>query len=101
MSGAPAYVVFIKEATHDDAEMARYKAQVGASFVGREVIVRAAYGEQEVLEGPPLEGVVILEFPSMEAARDWYRSPEYQAAAQHRFNGASYRAVMVAGRPAT
>jgi len=95
---SPAYVVFFKEATHDQAALARYKAQVGASFAGREVAVLAAYGEQEVLEGPPTEGVVILAFPSMQAAREWYRSPDYQAAARHRFQGASYRAVIVAGR---
>lgn len=93
-----AYIVFTKEATLDEAEMALYKSQVGQSFAGREVTFHAAYGEQEVLEGPPVEGVVILEFPSMQAARDWYHSPEYQRAAQHRFKGAAYRAVMVSGK---
>lgn len=93
-----AFIVFIKETSIDDAEMALYKAQVGKSFEGREVTFHAAYGPQEVLEGPPVEGVVILEFPSMQAARDWYHSPAYQQAAQHRFKGARYRAVMVEGR---
>ena len=93
-----AYVVFLKEETLDAAEMAQYSAQVGRSFAGREVAVHAAYGAQEVLEGPAVEGVVILSFPDMGAARDWYRSPDYQAAAQHRFKGAHYRAVLVEGK---
>jgi len=50
-----------------------------------------------VLEGPVPEGVVILEFPTTIAARKWYDSPAYQAIAQHRFKGATYRAVLVEG----
>lgn len=53
-----------------------------------------------MLEGPPVEGVVILEFPDREAAEDWYFSPAYQKAAQHRFRGATYRSVIVEGRNA-
>jgi len=40
--------------------------------------VLAAYGRYEVLEGSDLEGVVIVEFPSLEAAKDWYDSPAYR-----------------------
>ena len=98
MATAPAFVVFLKEGVDDEAEMAQYKAKVGASFAGREVVFHAAYGEQEVLEGPAVEGVVILQFPSLAAARDWYHSPQYQEAARHRLRGARYRAVLVEGR---
>ena len=93
-----AFVVFIKEETLDPAELAIYKAQVGQSFVGRDFAVRVAYGDHEVLEGPPVEGVVILEFPTVQAAREWYHSPQYQEAAAHRFKGATYRAVLVSGK---
>lgn len=92
-----AYVVFLKEAVHDEEELARYQATVDGSFAGHPVEFLAAYGAQEVLEGPPVDGVVILKFPDVESARRWYHSPEYQAAASHRFNGATYRAVIVAG----
>ena len=57
----------------------------------------AAYGRQEVLEGPAPEGVAIAEFPSLEEAKQWYESPAYQAAAQHRFKGAIYRGIIVEG----
>ncbi|MFV0490176.1 MAG: DUF1330 domain-containing protein [Vibrio fluvialis] len=40
---------------------------------------------------------MIVEFPNQAAARAWYDSPAYQAVAQHRFQGAKYRAVMVDG----
>jgi uncharacterized protein (DUF1330 family) len=55
----------------------------------------AALGKVETLEGPVPESVTVVEFASMEAAYAWYRSPEYQAAAQHRFKGATYRGLIV------
>jgi uncharacterized protein (DUF1330 family) len=50
-----------------------------------------------VLEGPPVEGAVILSFPSMSEARAWYESPAYQAAREHRLKGAEYRVFLVEG----
>ncbi|MEK8031754.1 DUF1330 domain-containing protein [Ideonella sp. DXS29W] len=96
-----AYIVFIKEKTSDAVELGRYSAQVGRSFDGREVRFHVTYGRQQVLEGAPAEGVVVLEFPSWAEAEDWYRSPAYQSAARHRFAGADYRAILVEGRPAS
>ena len=57
----------------------------------------AADGRQEVLEGPASEGVVIVEFPALEAAKAWYDSPAYREAREHRFRGADYRAMIVEG----
>ena len=34
ISPPKAYVIFIKESIHDEVEMGRYKAAVGASFKG-------------------------------------------------------------------
>lgn len=94
----PAFIVFIKEATRDQRELDLYAEKVGATFAGHAAVL-AAYGAREVLEGPDAEGVVLLRFPSMEAARAWYRSPAYRDAARHRFAGATYRAILVEGRP--
>lgn len=94
----PAYIVFIREKTVDQSELDRYSANVKESFDGHDVKFLATYGPMEVLEGPPMEGVVILEFADMEAARAWYSSRAYQAAAQHRFRGADYRGFIVQGR---
>ncbi len=92
-----AYAVFIKEKTHDQAELDTYTKMVGASMAGRAMTPLAAYGKQEVLEGTPMEGIVILAFPTMEDAKAWYDSPAYVEARQHRFKGADYRAVIVQG----
>ena len=54
--------------------------------------VLVGYGRHEVLEGDPVEGVVIAEFPTFEAAKAWYDSPAYQAIRPRRLKGAIYRA---------
>ncbi len=93
----PAYVIFIREVTFDQAELDAYAAAAPASLEGLPIKFLAAYGRHDALEGPSPEGVAIAEFPSMEAARRWYDSPAYQAAAQHRFRGATYRGLIVDG----
>lgn len=93
----PAYVVFAREETRDPAELQRYSDTVKPSFDHHAVRFLAAYGAHEVLEGPPIEGAVILEFPDADAARAWYLSPAYQQAAQHRFQSAVYRAFIIDG----
>jgi len=35
-----------------------------------------------------MEGVVIVEFPTLEAAKTWYDSPAYREARDYRFRGA-------------
>jgi uncharacterized protein (DUF1330 family) len=93
----PAYIVFTRELTCDAAGLAVYSEKVGDTLIGHPVTVLAAYGRQEVLEGPSVEGVVILEFPSLEAAKAWYDSPAYRAVREHRFLSSEYRAVIVEG----
>jgi uncharacterized protein (DUF1330 family) len=93
----PAYIVFTRESTKNVAELDAYSQQVGGSLAGHPVSVLAAYGRQEVIEGPEVEGVVILEFPTFEEAKAWYDSPAYRKVREHRFRGADYRAVIVEG----
>ncbi len=90
-----AYIVFTRESTQDPAELAVYSEQVGATLEGHPVTVLAAYGRHEVIEGPEVEGVVILEFPSFEEAKAWYDSPAYRQVREHRFRGAEYRGVII------
>ena len=92
-----AYIVFFKEGTHDQPELDTYLENVGKTFEGHSAKILAAYGPQQVLEGPAPEGVVVLEFPTTVAARAWYDSPAYQAAVEHRFKGATFRVVLVEG----
>jgi uncharacterized protein (DUF1330 family) len=41
--------------------------------------------------------VVILEFPSLDAAKAWYDSPAYCEVREHRFRVSDHRAVIVEG----
>ena len=92
-----AYLIFTRERTLDRVELEIYWKKIRATFEGYPIKVLAAYGKQEVLEGTPVEGVVIAEFPSIEIAKAWYNSPAYQEAAQHRLKGAVYNGVIVEG----
>ena len=69
-----AYVVFIRDRTKNASEMAAYGPKAEASLAGHAVKVLAAYGRHEVLEGPAVEGVVIVEFPTFGEAKAWYDS---------------------------
>ena len=93
----PAYMVFIREKTLDPSELEAYWEKVMGTLDGRPIKSLAAYGKHLTLEGPEPEGVVIAEFPTLEEARDWYYSPAYQEAAQHRHRGAIYRGLIVEG----
>ncbi len=93
-----AYMVFTREQTLDVGELDIYWSKIQATFAGHEVVkVLASYGRHEDLEGSPTEGTVIAEFPSMEAAKAWYESPAYRKVREHRFKGAIYRWLLVAG----
>ena len=93
----PAFMVFIREKTLDKSELETYWATIRATLEGHPIKILAAYGRHVTLEGPEVEGVVVAEFPTLEAARAWYDSPAYQEAAQHRFRGAIYRGLIVEG----
>jgi uncharacterized protein (DUF1330 family) len=92
-----AYMVFTSYSTLDPKELETYRKMAPATLAGHPVSVRVSYGHHEVVEGPEIEGIVILEFPTIEAAKAWYDSPAYREAREHRFKGAEYRAVIVQG----
>lgn len=93
-----AYVVFLREGSiQDPAAMAEYQRlnrENKGDFKLKPLIV---YGALEALEGEAPDGIVLLEFPTIEDARAWYKSPGYQAAVPHRLKGAAYRAFIVKG----
>jgi uncharacterized protein (DUF1330 family) len=94
-----AYIVFTREKTLDKSELAIYGEKVPATIKDHPMKILAAYGHHEVLEGSETEGVVIAEFPSLEAAKAWYNSPAYREVRDHRFKGAVYRVLIVEGMP--
>lgn len=46
---------------------------------------------------PPIDGCVLIAFPSVEAAKAWYHSPAYTEARAHRFLGSDYRCFITEG----
>ena len=62
----------------------------GAKFLARG-------GEHEALEGQGRPRNVVIEFPSLQAARDCYNSPDYQAAKAIRVTVADGEIVIVEG----
>ena len=91
------YVIFL-EVVQDAAEFERYKAMSPESIkhFGGEFLVRG--GEMELLEGElTSERVVVLQFPTFEAAKAWYLSDEYSDAKQLRLKISEGTAILVAG----
>ena len=56
-------------------------------------------GNSEAAEGgdDPFPVKVIIEFPSLDAGKGWYQSPEYQAILPHRLSNAKGTLVWVEG----
>ena len=66
-----AYIVFTRTKTLDQRELETYWAGIQATMKGHPIEVLVAYGKHEVLEGEPIEGIVIAKFPTVKAAKDW------------------------------
>lgn len=92
-----AYIVFIRQGMRDEAEMEIYGKLAMKASEGHKITPMAFYGDLETLEGPEMDGLVILKFDDMEAARAWYHSPAYQEAKAHREKGADYNVLLVNG----
>lgn len=92
----PAYAIFIREGEIVDHQaMAAYQSgnRSGAPADMRPLVV---YGAMEALEGAAPDGLVILEFADMAAAREWYHGDYYERA-KLRQKAAPYRAFLVEG----
>jgi uncharacterized protein (DUF1330 family) len=93
----PAYLIANIEVT-DPAGFERYRAAVPAVIAahGGRYLVRG--GEKHVLEGNlPLQRLVILEFPSVQAAQAFYDSPDYAPLLKLRLDSTRSDAVIVEG----
>jgi uncharacterized protein (DUF1330 family) len=96
----PAYVIVIREEPiQDAAALAEYQRMGRDVKGGVKLKPLVVYGATEALEGDKPDGVVMLEFATMEEARAWYNNPDYQAALPHRLRAAKHRAFIVEGRP--
>lgn len=95
-----AYAIFIRDTVTDAQALDRYRELAPAARAAHPLEPLAFYGAHAVLEGAPVDGLAILRFASMAAARAWYESPEYQAALPHRLQGSTGRMYLVEGTDA-
>src|ERR1700722_9824278 len=94
----PAYLIAFCRDVSDRSALEAYWANVAPSFEGTGAKPLVAYMPIEQLEGPgPIEGVVIVEFPSVEIAKRWYASPAYEAVRQMREGAAVFDLVLAEG----
>ena len=70
----------------DREQYSDYEAGFVEVFLKYKGKMLAVDEQPDLLEGSwPFTRTVLIEFPSSEAALDWYRSDEYQDLAKHRF----------------
>ncbi len=92
-----AYVIVDIEVTNPEAyaDYAKLAPPTVAAYGGKYL---ARGGRTETLEGDwAPKRLVILEFPSVEQAKQWLNSPEYSGAKQLRHKHAKSRMVVIEG----
>lgn len=96
-----AYCFFDVLAIADAGKMEAYRAGVFATVAAHRGRYLVIGGRPETVEGHwKPEFPVILEFPSMEAARRWYDSPEYAPLKALRLAATRGHSVFLEGVPA-
>jgi len=93
----PAYLIARINVT-DPEQYKKYIAVTPGILAGFAARFITRGGETVTLEGPEeTSRVVIVEFPSLDTAREFYASPEYQEAIKIREGAAEVSMVVVAG----
>lgn len=90
--------IIVDVTVHDAERMEAYKSLVPASLIpfDGKFVIRG--GATEVLEGTwHPKRIVVLEFPSMEKAKAWWSSDEYEAAKAIRQAASDTHMIMVEG----
>ncbi len=93
----PAYVISeVEFIDRKQVDIYRGLAEASIAIYGGRYIARG--GTAETVEGaPPAKTFVIVEFPSLARAREWYNSPEYAKALEVRRTALQRRLVIVDG----
>lgn len=91
--------VVAADTPNDESTLSEYQKAVPATLeaFGGKFIVRG--GKMKIWEGEwPHSRLVIIEFPSREAAEGWYRSPEYQKIIGLRLGSTVTNLIIVEGQ---
>jgi uncharacterized protein (DUF1330 family) len=96
----PAFVIVERTATTGDESIQQQYAQLARDILpkyGARYLARSQ--RNSLLEGDGAAPccMAILQFPSMDAVRRWYDSPENQSAAKIRQSGAKFRIIAIEG----
>lgn len=93
------YAVAMLQDVELGPQIQRYMEEIEATFepFGGEWVVHGT--TPEVVEGPWQGDVVIIGFPSMQAAKDWYHSAAYQQILGLRTAHARSQALLLEGVP--
>ena len=92
----PKGYVILTEAINDPEGMKAYGRAAGAAMSGINIL--AVDTAPKVIEGAwHGDQTVVLEFESVDAARDWYESEAYQKAAKLRQAAADCNVVIISG----
>jgi uncharacterized protein (DUF1330 family) len=93
----PAYGIAIVNVT-DPAKYQEYSKLAGPATAryGGKFVVRGAV--ESAVEGKlPCNRIVVVEFPTVEAAKKFYASPEYAEARDKRIGAADFNMIIVEG----
>ena len=83
---------------HDAVEYKNYIKGFRAMFGGYKGEVLVVEEAPQVLEGEwPFTRTAVIRFEDEAEAQRWYHSPEYQAAAKHRFGSATTNLIIANG----
>lgn len=92
----PAYVIGEAEILHPE-RMQPYAVAVAKAVAlhGGKYLARGSV--PETLEGTDGHKFLLIEFPDRQTARNWFASPEYQAAKQLRLGNSNLRLLLIDG----
>lgn len=94
----PAYIIVMREEPVRDTDaLQQYQSLTRQIQSTIPLQPRVIYGQVQALEGEAPDGVVMLEFQSLDEARAWYHSGDYQKALPFRLQAAKHRAFIVEG----
>ncbi|QLY32662.1 DUF1330 domain-containing protein [Nocardia huaxiensis] len=93
----PGYAIAHLNNIDFNADIVEYLERIDATFTpfGGRFLVHGP--GQTVMEGPADSNFVVVEFPTRQAAQDWYNSPAYQAILPLRTANSTGSAVIAEG----